>query len=75
MEAILMDEDGFHIVCMPPKRKYPIELQVKSIRKAKPTPKCFEIDKEHFQKTLEEGVWANNPFELLDKLIQPVVEK
>ena len=45
-------------------------------------PKCggstkeyFDIDKEHFQKTLEEGVWANDPFELLDKLIQPLIKE
>ena len=35
------------------------------------TQKYFEIDKEHFEKTLKEGVWGNDGLDLLDKLIQP----
>ena len=34
--------------------------------------KTFIIDEEHFQKTLQEGLWANDPIDLLDKLFKPV---
>ena len=35
------------------------------------TQKYFEIDKEHFEKTLTQGIWGTDGLDLLDKLIQP----